>query len=488
MNTKYNTRKIINLSFFLSLLIGILIYFSGCKEKSGTNEPIIEQPEFLSDVALWLTLADQTVLMTKQQTELNFGTESNNYVTIEVDSAITYQTIDGFGFTLTGGSARLINQLDSDTKDDLLTELFSIDSNAIGISYLRISMGASDLSDEVFTYNEMPANQIDMELKYFSIEKEQTHLIPILKKILSINPNIKIMGSPWTAPTWMKTNTSFMGGSLKPEYYDVYSNYFVKYIEAMANEGIVIDAVTIQNEPLHAGNNPSMYMEAIDQALFIKNHLGPLFESNGIKTKIIVYDHNADRPDYPITILNDPEAAKYIDGSAFHLYGGNISALTQVHNAYPDKNLYFTEQWVGGPSIFGSDLSWHMENLIIGATRNWSTVVLEWNLASDPSYFPHTEGGCINCLGAITVGNRVSRNVAYYIIAHASKFVRPGAVRISSSLNDNLKNVAFKTADGQKVLIVLNTSDDTESFNIKYNSKWVTTSQKSGSVGTYVWK
>jgi len=255
----------------------------------------------------------------------------------------------------------------------------------------------------------------------------------------------------------------------------------------MEKEGITIDAITVQNEPLHPGNVPSMYMEAADQSLFIKNHLGPIFQEAAISTKIIVYDHNADRPDYPITILNDPDAKKFIDGSAFHLYGGNVSALSEVHKAHPDKNVYFTEQWVGGPSNFGGDLGWHIENLVIGATRNWSRNVLEWNLASDPSYDPHTDGGCTNCLGALTITDRVSRNVAYYIIAHASKFVRPGSVRILSNGSENLSNVAFISPTGQKILIVFNKSVQAQTFNIKFNGKQVTTFLEKGAVGTFVW-
>src|SRR5690606_37355005 len=273
--------------------------------------------------------------------------------------------------------ASLINGLSLDKKEVLLQELFGTDSGSIGVSYLRISIGASDLSDAPFTYNDLDAGKTDTELKLFSIDRERTDLIPILKKIIAINPNIKILGSPWTAPTWMKTNNAYVGGSLKPQYYPVYAQYFVKYIQAMKAEGITIDAITIQNEPLHGGNNPSMLMQPSEQADFIKNHLGPAFEAANISTKIIIYDHNADRPDYPLAILNDPEAKKYVDGSAFHLYGGSIGALSQVHNAHPDKNIYFTEQWVGGPGNFGGDLQWHINNLIIGATHNWSRNVLE---------------------------------------------------------------------------------------------------------------
>lgn len=231
-----------------------------------------------------------------------------------------------------------------------------------------------------------------------------------------------------------------------------------------------------------------MVMTAEEQADFIKNDLGPAFKKAGINTKTIIYDHNCDRPDYPLTILNDPEARKYVAGSAFHLYAGDISALSKVHNAYPDKNVYFTEQWTSGNGNFAGDLKWHVKNLIIGATRNWSKNVLEWNLASDPDYQPHTLGGCTTCMGALTIGSDITRNVSYYIIASASKFVRPGAVRVASNITGNLQNVAFQNTDGTKVLIVLNDGNSSQKFNIKFNGKMVTASLDGGAVGTYIWK
>jgi glucosylceramidase len=285
----------------------------------------------------------------------------------------------------------------------------------------------------------------------------------------------------------MKTKNSFVGGSLNPAYYGVYAQYFVKYIRGMEAEGIKIDAVTMQNEPLNPYNNPSMEMTSSQQADFLKNHLGPAFADAGITTKIILYDHNCDVPSYPLSILADPGARDYADGSAFHLYGGNITALTEVHNAYPAKNLYFTEQYTSSTGEFGGDLNWHLKNLIIGATRNWSRNVLEWNLANNESMGPHTMGGCGTCLGALTVGSKITRNVSYYIIAHASKFVRPGSVRINSNMEGSLQNVAFQRPDGKKVLIVLNDSENSQSFNIRYKDKIVTTALGGGSVATFVW-
>jgi glucosylceramidase len=440
-----------------------------------------------TDIVSWMTSPDQMILFKKQSAALNFSSSSNYFPTILVDTTETFQTIDGFGFALTGGSAMLINQLASQAKLDLLNELFRSDSTFIGISYLRISIGASDLDDKVFSYDDIPANQTDVDLKNFSIEYDAPNLVPILKSILAINPGIKIMGSPWSAPAWMKTGQSPKGGSLKPEYYAVYANYLVKYVKAMEARGIRIDAITPQNEPLNPYNNPSMTMSAAEQAEFIKNHLGPAFQAAGIATKIIVYDHNCDVTSYPLTVLADASARKYVDGSAFHLYAGDIGALSQVHNAYPDKHVYFTEQWVGGPGNFAGDLKWHVKNLIIGATRNWSRNVIEWNLASDPNYYPHTVGGCSTCMGALTIGTSVTRNVSYYIIAHASKFVPAGSVRIGSNLAGTLANVAFKTPAGKKVLVVLNEGTTTQKFNIQFKEMIATAELAGGAVGSYVW-
>jgi glucosylceramidase len=314
-------------------------------------------------------------------------------------------------------------------------------------------------------------------------------LIPMLKEIVAINPNIKIMAAPWSAPKWMKDNTSFIGGSLKPEYYAVYAKYFVKYIQTMKTEGITIDAITPQNEPLHPGNNPSMLMSALQQTDFIKNHLGPAFKAANLATKIVTYDHNCNLPEYPIAVLNDPEANYFVDGSAFHLYEGNISSLSTVHNAFPNKNIYFTEQYTSSTGSFDGDLKWHVKNVIIGSMRNWSKTALEWNLANNASFGPNTPSGCTTCKGALTVNNSTSfkRNVGYYIIAHASKVVPAGSIRISSNLSGNLNNVAFKTPNGKKVLIVENDGNTAEIFNIKYKEKWITTSLEAGSVGTYIW-
>ncbi|CCH53992.1 Glucan endo-1,6-beta-glucosidase [Fibrisoma limi BUZ 3] len=455
---------------------------------TGCQRSTVSQRSSAKGVEVWLTNPDGSALFVKQPGTLTFDKATSQHPTITIDPSKTYQTIDGFGYTLTGGSAMLIDQMELKAKAALLKELFSTEGNGIGVSYLRVSIGASDLDDRVFSYDDLPDGQTDVKLEKFSLEPDRKHLIPVLKQILAINPTIKILGSPWSPPTWMKTNNNSKGGSLKPEYFDTYAQYFVKYIQGMKAEGIPIDAITIQNEPLHPGNNPSLLMLPEDQATFIKKSLGPAFQQANIDTKIVLYDHNADRPDYPITILNDPEARKYVDGSAFHLYAGPIEALSKVHDAYPDKHLYFTEQWIGAPGNLKGDLAWHVKTLIIGATRNWARTVLEWNLAADPNQKPHTEGGCTQCLGAITIdGNTVTRNPAYYNVAVASKFVRPGSVRIASNTSEMLPNVAFKTPDGGTALIVFNNGNASQTFTIQYQGKTATATLPQGSVGTYVW-
>lgn len=471
--------------YIFASLLGGLLSCSNSSDSSSSPQPS-PQP-VTNEVDFWLTKADGTVKLEKQNTILAFNTTYNVYSNIEVNAAQTYQSIDGFGFTLTGGSAEVINQLIPTKKQQLLQELFGSSASSISVNYLRISIGASDLNGTVFSYNDLPAGQTDVTLANFSLTPDN-QLILLLKEILLINPNIKIMATPWSPPTWMKTNGSSIGGSLLPQYYSVYAQYFVKYIQQMNAQGITIDAITPQNEPLHPGNNPSMYMTALEQADFIKNHLGPAFQSNGITTKIVAYDHNCDQPQYPITVLSDAGANPFVDGSAFHLYAGDISALSSVHSAYPTKNVYFTEQWTSSTGDFGGDLKWHLKNVIIGSMRNWSKNALEWNLANNASFGPHTPGGCTMCKGALTVvsSENFERNVAYYIIAHASKFVPAGSVRIASNQVGNLNNVAFKTPAGKIVLIVENDGASSEIFNVKYNGKWFTTNLDGGSVATFV--
>lgn len=474
----------------IGLTAVVLIFALSLFTKAETSG---EQPTGKSfkakGVQCWLTSPSEGLYFKRQPAKANRVSEGSADAVINVDPSVTYQTMDGFGNCLTDGSADLIWKMSPAARDKLLKELFAVKGANIGISYLRISLGASDLSEKCYSLDDLPEGETDFDLNQFSLDPNRKTLIPLLKEILQINPTIKILASPWSAPTWMKDNHHFKGGSLKKECYDVYARYFVRYIQEMRAEGIAIDAITIQNEPLHPGNTPSMLMLADDQSLFVRQYLGPAFEKAAVKTKIIVYDHNADKIIYPLTILRNAEAAKYVDGSAFHLYGGTIEALSDVHREFPDKNLYFTEQWVGAPGNMAADLAWHTRVLIIGASRNWCKNVLEWNMASDPEWNPHTIGGCDRCLGTITLDReQITRNPAYYILAHAAKFVRPGSLRIASNMVDRLPNVAFLTPEGKIVLIVLNDQEIKREFSIGYAGKKLQVSLEKGAVATLVWK
>jgi glucosylceramidase len=489
-------------------LVCLLIAGLSCRSFAQSSGPV--------EIEAWVTNPYRTMLFGKTNEKVSFSDKGRGRgLPIIIDESHSMQTIDGFGFALTGGSAGLIMKMTPEARKALIEELFSSKDDNIGVSYIRLTIGASDLNSFVFSYDDLKEGETDFKLEKFDLGQDKKDVIPVMKEILKISPGIKILASPWSAPTWMKTNGKVKGGALKPECYEVYSQYFVKYIQEMKKEGITIDAITIQNEPINANNTPSLRMSAAEQAAFIKNNLGPLFAKTGIATKIVLFDHNLDRPDYPLSILNDPDAARYVNGSGFHHYGGDMSAMTLLHNAYPDKSLYFTEQMVTErPGSTTSDVVSQVKRLIIGTTQNWSRNSILWNLAADPSNDPHTDdGGCSMCQGALTInGDSVTRNIAYYVVAHASKFVTPGSVRISSTQigdisvslttdeermeilrvasvenKEALPNVSFRTPEGKIVLIVANDSWNISSFRIQYRSQTATIKLNPGAVGTYIW-
>ena len=442
------------------------------------------------DAKLWLTTADRSAVFALQTAPLHFSALSSDLPVIDVDDMAQYQRMDGFGVALTGGSAQLLMQMDPAARTALLKELFTRQGDGIGVSFLRVSIGSSDMNDHAFTYDDLPTGETDASLEKFSLGPDLSSVVPALKEILAVDPEIKIFGSPWSAPAWMKTNDALKGGQLKREDYGVYAKYFVKYIETMKAHGITLDAITIQNEPLNPKNTPSMVMFAPEEDAFIANDLGPAFQQAGIHTKIWVYDHNPDVTSYPLSILADPAASKYMDGTAFHLYGGDVSALTAVHEEYPNKNLYLTEQSVGGRPGHGPlGISAPVSEVLIGGVRNWSRNVLLWNLAADPNAGPHTnDGGCAGCYGAITLdGNNVRRNAAYYALAHFSKFVQPGSVRVGSSEMEQVATAAFLTPEGGIVLVVSNTGNFPKTFAVRYHGSSFATTLPAESVGTYKW-
>ncbi len=452
--------------------------------------PIAAPAQNVHDAQLWLTTVDRSALFAPQPDLLHFSATTNQLPTIAVNEMQQFQSIEGFGFALTGGSAQLLMRMTPERREALLRQIFTTEGDGIGVSYLRVSIGSSDMNDHVYSYDDVPPGETDPTLTKFSLAPDSGDVIPVLKEILALDPGIRILGSPWSAPAWMKTNDDVKGGNLKPEYYSAYAQYLVKYIESMKAEGITINAITVENEPLNPKNTPSMVVFAQEEDTFIGKYLGPAFDQAGITTEIQLYDHNPDVTSYPLSILADPVAGKYAIGTAFHLYGGDGSALTDVHNEYPSKNLYLTEQSVTErPHSATLDIAEPVSRVLIGATRNWSRNVLLWNLAADPHAGPHTNnGGCTGCFGAITLdGDTATFNVAYYAAAHFSKFVRPSSVRIGSNELEQLRNVAFLTPTGKVVLVVANSGNFPKTFQIGYHGESLTTTMPSESVGTYVW-
>jgi len=475
------------------LLLSALGLFSACgKNDNPQAEPPVDTTHY-AKAQVWLTKGDKTVLFSKQN-GLNILTSvAPKWPTITVDTSFRFQEIEGYGAALTGSSAYLFNRvLTPNARQSLIENLFTPDSG-IGLSYLRLTIGASDFSLSDFTYDDVEPGQTDFNLQNFSLSQDTLDVVPILKEILKVAPNIRLLGSPWSPPAWMKTNGSLKGGRLKQECYPVYARYFVKYIQSMQTNGIRIDAITPQNEPLYAtASYPCMLMEAAHQKELIRDHLGPAFQQYGLDVKIIVYDHNWDRPDYPIEILNDQETRKYVAGSAFHAYAGDVSTMSFVHQAHPDKAIYFTEISGGDwATNFSDNLLWNMKNILIGTANNWSKNALFWNLALDENHGPKNNG-CSNCRGVVTITSQgqIYKNEEYYSLAHFSKFIRPEAVRILSRVAQQLMNidaVAFQNIDSSKVLIVANYSDTYKTFTVIQNQKSFNYSIAPKSVATLIW-
>jgi len=435
----------------------------------------------------WVTRDANSLLQPLQPVAFSRSRPREALPTIKIDDSRTFQPIEGFGFSLTGGSAYLLAGLAAADRAKLLQELFGLTEASIGLSCLRLSIGASDLGRRDFTYWGLRRGTVDPDLTRFNLAGGDREVVPVLQEILAINPALKIIASPWSAPPWMKSNGRYVAGSLKPEYYSAYARYFAKYVEAMRDHGIHVSAVTPQNEPQNPRNEPSMVMSAAEQAAFIKGHLGPELRKGAPETEILCWDHNCDGIDFPLDVLGDAEARAYVGGVAWHLYNGTPDAMSLVHAQYPDKKVYFTEQWVSAHDDFMGALRWHTKNVIIGALRNWSRTALEWNLASDPEYSLHSRLGAVGALGGITIGATIGRNPGYYLMAHSAKFIRPGSVRVHSSEVDRLPNVTCLTPESRMVMVVMNDTDGARRFRVQHRGTHATLELGAGDIATLRW-
>ena len=429
----------------LLTLSTMLLILVGCQKKS------IQSYTFTP----YLTAGDKSALL---QEGISIQTDEANpsIYKITVDTKKKYQTIDGFGAAMSESAAYVLSNLNESKRNEVMEALFG--ESGIGIDFVRIPMGASDFALNNYTYNDLTSGT-DLTLEQFSIQRDLLYVVPRLQQALALNPDLKLMGSPWSAPAWMKSPQKLNGGSLNPIYHAAYADYFVKFIEAYDALGLPIYAITPQNEPLHETSGyPSMLMTVAQQINFLKV-LGPKFEENQIDTKIVGYDHNWDNTFYPQALLNNEDIKPYLDGVAFHCYAGSYTAQQTIQTNHPDRDIWFTEcsggRWA---TNFGSNISWNLENVFLGSLNYGSRSVLLWNLALDTQDGPQN-GGCTNCRGVVTVDGTDSftLNEEYYMIGHFSKFIDKDARRVDAkSTSPNLLTGAYLNPDGSLVIVAHN--------------------------------
>lgn len=426
-----------------------MLCLAGCVTAPSTSPPAAET---------WLTTADETQKLSRQPSQPAAGPASGDEA-LTIDTSQHFQKVHGFGAAMTDASAQLLSELPRVRRKSLMAELFGRSNSGLGLSFTRLTVGASDFSTNAYSYDDTPGNAPDPELRSFSIARATKHVLPRVREALAINPNLRVMISPWSAPAWMKTTHSLIKGQLEPQYYPAFANYLAKTVEAFERNGVPVAMLTIQNEPnFEPGDYPGMRVDPPQRAEIIGRHLGPTFKSRGIETQILDWDHNWDHPEMPLGVLADPVASQYISGVAWHCYGGDVPAQSPVHDAHPGKDAWLTEcsggEWT---PKFADVLAWMTDKLIIGASNNWSRGTLLWNLALDPAHGPHS-GGCGDCRGVVTIDpatGTITRNVEYYVLGHASRFVLPGAYRIASiKRGDEIEAAAFLNPDGSRVAIL----------------------------------
>lgn len=413
--------------------------------------------------------------------------------TITLHPETKYQKIDGFGFAITGSTAYNLLKMSASDRKALLTQVFS-PNHGYGCNYVRIPIGCSDFSLSNYTCCDKEG------IENFALTNEETdYIIPVMREILKINPDVKVISAPWTAPLWMKTNKEWTSGYLYDTYYDDYALYFVKWIKAMEANGIKIYGVTPQNEPLNHGNSASMYMGWEQQRNFIKAALGPKLKAE-TSTKLYVYDHNYNYDDisneqhFPTQIYKDAEASQYIAGAAYHNYGGNASEMTYVHNQNPDKELIFTE-WTAGtwswPGVGMEAITTDARALIFDVVKNWGQGSVVWNLLLDSDRGPYRPGGCSTGNGAVDVSKsdyrQLTFNSFYYVICAAAAAVDQNSTYIAASgTPSEISSVAFENSDGFSV-ILMNNSDQLKNIKVVEGNHSFTAALPPKSLATYRW-
>lgn len=460
-------------------------------DMSGALVSLIMPPP--ATVKVWLSTADRRLRLARQP-DIVPGMAMSTPGDIVIDLHTRFQTITGFGAALTDSSSWLIeHKLDAPQREAFLREIFG-PPPGLNFNMTRLTIGASDFSREHYTLDDMPAGQTDPDLEHFNLSRDLEAVIPVVREALSINPNLRIIASPWSAPAWMKDNDALIGGTLLDQYHDVYANYLVKYVDGMRRYGVPIFALTVQNEPMFQPKTyPGMLLPADARADIIGQYLGPALARRRPPTLIFGWDHNWNNPQQPLDVLGDPDAARYISAIAWHCYEGAPSAQTRVHRAAPRKDVYVTECSGGDwDSAKNGELMWLARDYLLGSLRNWARGVIYWNLVLDEHHGPHA-GGCNDCKGIVTLDTKtgaIHRNDEYYAFAHYSRFVLPGAVRVWSSANTKeVANVAFQNADhGSVVLVVVNSAVHDHPIAVHQGDRYFQYTMPGRSVATFEWQ
>ncbi|MDR0332860.1 MAG: glucosylceramidase [Dysgonamonadaceae bacterium] len=489
MNTKY----------IQTILCCISALFLACGSATNNHPDKTE-----GDVKILVTTNTRSYDLAWKTADFN-KSPSMSPATITLNPTVRYQTIAGFGAAITGSSSYNLLRMTEADRMKFLRETFC-PVEGMGHSYVRISIGCSDFSLSEYTLCDTPG------IENFALQNEEyNYVIPILKEILKINPDLKIMGSPWTPPRWMKVNNltdlqphnSWTGGRLNPAFYQDYGTYFVKWIQAMEANGIPIESITPQNEPLHPGNSASLFMGWEEQRNFVRTALGPKLREAGLKTKIYIFDHNynydniADQQDYVSRFYEDSEAAAFVAGAAFHNYGGHRDELLRVHARYPHKELVFTETsigtWNDGRNL-EIRLMEDMEEVGLGTVNNWCRAIIVWNLMLDNDRGPNRDGGCQTCFGAVDISNSdyrtITRNSHYYVLSHLSAVAKSGATRIGTTgyTATGLTYTAFENTDGTYSLVLLNNANEARRITVNDGANNFTYEAPAKSVVSYLWK
>jgi glucosylceramidase len=446
-------------------------------------------------VAVVLSTHDQTQLMAPQTATLFTDTTvgTNNII---VDEAQSYQTIEGFGAAFTDSAAYLLEQVEpSANQASTLNDLFTRTGNGIGLSFMRVPIGAADIARSLYSFDDN-SGRADPTLANFSIAHDQTYILPLILQAKTLNPQMKLLASPWSPPAWMKATGSMNSGSLLAADYTPFANYLVKYLEAYKAAGVTYDYLTIQNEPLNETTAyPSMYMDAPTELAVTRDYVLPALTTANLTTKLFVYDHNWDTPAYPTTVLTDPTvmASPLVAGTAWHGYAGPVGSQQTVQNAFSTMGTWETEHSGG---------TWQSDQFttdfleITQVMRNAAKSFVKWSLALDQTLGPNlTElnnglGGCATCTPIVTVNSAtgvVTKDIEYYTLGHYSKFVESGATRIYSSNNSSIVSVAFKNPDGSKALVVFNNSNVSQAFQVQWGTQLFSSSLPPLAAATFTW-